>query len=160
VAGADLSRRRLDTARACGAVDLCFDTRQKPLTDWVKDLGEHGAELVVDAVGLTASITSCIRGVAPRGRVVLLGSPREKMEIDPYNDIHSPGVQIIGAHVGVVDASVRARDRILVSRYLGEGRIRVDPLITHHAGLDEAQTVYDGLRDKPDVYIGVIFRYD
>jgi 2-desacetyl-2-hydroxyethyl bacteriochlorophyllide A dehydrogenase len=159
VAGADFSAPRIEIARRTGAVDIAFNLKERPLPEWLPQLGKPGAELVVDAVGLKASIQSCISSVARRGRVVLLGSPREKMEIDPYNDIHSPGVQIIGAHTGVVDTAVRERDRAFVARALGDGRIRVKELITQHMDLDDAPAAYAGLRDKPDEYVGVIFRY-
>jgi 2-desacetyl-2-hydroxyethyl bacteriochlorophyllide A dehydrogenase len=160
VAGADLSAKRLEVAAKSGAIDLAFDLRKMPLSEWVPELGPYGAELVIDAVGASASIGACITCVARRGRVVLLGSPREKMEIDPYPDIHSKGVTIIGAHTGTVDAGARERDRALVVRYLAEERIRVRDLVTHHLTLDDAQAAYEGLRDRPDEYIGVIFRYD
>jgi 2-desacetyl-2-hydroxyethyl bacteriochlorophyllide A dehydrogenase len=159
VAGADLSPRRLEVARATGAVDLAFDTSQRPLTEWTRDLGSRGAELVVDAVGLSPSISSCLKAVAARGRVVLLGSPREKMEIDPYNDIHSRGVRLIGAHASTVDRAARERDRPLVLGWLRDGCVRVRDLITRHYALHDAPAAFAGLRDKPDVHLGVILTY-
>jgi threonine dehydrogenase-like Zn-dependent dehydrogenase len=159
VAGADLSSPRLEIARTTGAIDLAFDLRKRPLSEWLADLGKPGAELVIDAVGLKASIQSCIASVARKGRIVLLGSPREKMEIDPYHDIHSRGVQIIGAHAMIIDASVRERDRAFVARSLRDGRIRVRELISHRFDLADAPAVYEALRDKPDEYVGVILRY-
>jgi threonine dehydrogenase-like Zn-dependent dehydrogenase len=159
VAGADFSAPRIEIARRTRAVDIGFNLRERPLAEWLPQMGKPGAELVVDAVGLKASIQSCISSVARRGRLVLLGSPREKMEIDPYNDIHTRGVQIIGAHTGVVDSSVRERDRAFVAAALRDGRVRVKDLITQHMDLAEAPAAYAGLRDKPDEYVGVIFRY-
>ena len=39
------------------------------------------------------------------GRVILLGSPRGRIEIDPYRDIHSKGVSLIGAHANTTAAA-------------------------------------------------------
>ncbi len=160
VAGADFSGPRLETARKTGAVDVAFDLRERPLGAWVAQLGPAGAELVIDAVGLTASIQSCIASVARRGRVVLLGSPRQKMEIDPYYDIHYRGVQLIGAHAGTIPTERRERDRAVVLAALRDERIRVRELITQRSLLEDAQKSYEGLRDRPDEYMGVVFRYN
>jgi threonine dehydrogenase-like Zn-dependent dehydrogenase len=91
--------------------------------------------------------------------VVLLGSPREKLEIDPYNDIHSRGVRLIGAHAGTVDRAARERDRPLVLGWLRDGRVRVREMITDHYGLEDAPAAFAGLRDKPDEHLGVILTY-
>ena len=88
VAGADLSAKRLKNAMDCGAIDVALNVKAKPLAEQTAALGEYGAELVIEAVGVPASIDSCLKAVAVGGRVVLLGSPRSNMEIDPYFDIH------------------------------------------------------------------------
>jgi len=160
VAGADLSPRRLAMAQEMGAIDLAFNVQEKPLAEWVPDLGVHGAEVVVEAVGISSTIQDSMKAVTPGGRVVLLGSPRTPVEIDPYDDIHSPGVHVIGAHISSVDPAARARDASLLVRLLAEETVKVMPLITHRLTLDDAQTAYEGLRDQPDQYTGVLFDYE
>ena len=159
VAGADLSERRLALAKKCGAIDVAFPVRDRPLADWAKELGPRGAETVVEAVGATPSIVSALQAVARRGRVVLLGSPRVPMEFDPYRDIHARGVQLIGAHGGVPDEATRKRDRPFIVELLASGRLPVRELITHRMDYASAQAGYEGLVKQTDDYVGVVLTY-
>jgi 2-desacetyl-2-hydroxyethyl bacteriochlorophyllide A dehydrogenase len=159
VAGADLSERRLELARRCGAIDLAFPVRDRPLADWTKNLGPRGAEIVVEAIGSSATIETALKSVAAAGRVVLLGSPRVKMQMDPYWDIHRRGVQVIGAHGNAVDEATRRRDRPFLIELLASGRLPVRELITHHLALADAVTAYEGLLKQPDDFVGVVLTY-
>ena len=114
---------------------------------------------MVECVGATPTIEASLKAVAAGGRVVLLGSPRTKMEMDPYWDIHRRGVQVIGAHGNAVDAATRQRDRPFLVDLLASGRLAVRELITQHFALSEAQTAYEGLAKLPDEFVGVVFTY-
>jgi threonine dehydrogenase-like Zn-dependent dehydrogenase len=159
VAGADLSAKRLQLARRCDAIDIAFPVRDRPLADWTKELGPRGAEIVVEAIGLPASIEAALQAVAAAGRVVLLGSPRVKMQLDPYWDIHRRGVQVIGAHGNAVDEATRRRDRPFLIELLASGRLPVRELITHHVALADAGTAYEGLAKHADEFVGVVLTY-
>ena len=159
LAGADLSERRLDLARRFGAIDLAFPVRQRPLSDWTKELGPRGAEIVVEAVGSSPTIEAALKAVAAAGRVVLLGSPRQKMEMDPYRDIHARGVQLIGAHMNAVDEATRRRDRPFIVEMLASGRLPVRDLITQHMDFADARTAYEGLSKQTDDFVGVVLTY-
>ena len=159
VAGADVSEQRLNLARRCGAIDLAFPVRDRPLADWTKELGSRGAEIVVEAVGLPLTIEAALKSVAANGRVVLLGSPRVKMEMDPYWDIHRRGVQVIGAHINTVDEATRGRDRPFLIELLASGRLPVRDLITHHMDFTDVHTAYEGLWTQPDEFVGVVLTY-
>lgn len=158
VAVADLAAPRLAQAEACG-VDLLFDLSEKPLSEWLPDLGPRGANMVVEAVGSGPTIDLAIKAAANHGRVVLLGSPRDKLELDPYFDIHRTGVHLIGAHASTVDAATREQDYALIWSLLASGRINVEPLITHVLPYTEGQQAYEGLRDKKDEFLGVLLEY-
>ncbi|GMV79029.1 MAG: oxidoreductase [Planctomycetota bacterium] len=155
---ADLTPFRLEKARACGLIEG-FNTREKPLTEWVKQFGPRGAEIVVEAVGINPTIDAALKSVADRGLVVLLGSPRSKMEIDPYFDIHRKGIAVIGAHGRNVDAVTRQQDQPLLLEWLKNGKLRVEPLITQRMPFTEGLKAYEGLRDRTDEYLGVILTY-
>ena len=158
VAGADLSEKRLATAAVCG-IGKGFCTANKPLMECVKELGPRGAELIVEAVGNSRTISDAMKSCAQKGRVVLLGSPRTKMEIDPYFDIHRTGISVIGAHGCNVDDATHKQDMPLLMDWLRTGKIKVAPLITQRMPFAEGLKGYQGLRDKTDEYLGVILTY-
>lgn len=159
VAGADLSAFRLNKAREAGAIDAAFDVGERPLAEWVGDLGPFGAELIVDAVGAQGSVDSSFKSVADRGRVLLLGCSRNTMPFDPYSDIHWKGVTVVGGHSRNVDSAIRDRDRGFIVSLLATERVRVRELITHRVPYTQAQTAYEGLRDKTEEYLGVVITY-
>ncbi len=158
VAAADLAAPRLAQALACG-VDVAFNLSEKPLADWLPELGPRGANLVVEAVGSGATIDLALKAAAAHGRVVLLGSPRDKFELDPYFDVHRTGVHLIGAHARTVDPETRDRDIPFQWSLLASGRINVEPLITHVLPFTAGQKAYEGLRDRKDEFLGVLLEY-
>ena len=160
VAGADLSEFRLRKAREVGAIDAAFNVRERSLTEWVGDLEPYGAELIVDAVGAERSVDSSFKAVAEHGRVLLLGCSRNTMPFDPYMDIHWKGVTVIGGHSKNVDPAIRGRDRDFIISLLAAERVRVRELITHRVPYAEAQSAYEGLRDKTEEYLGVVITYE
>lgn len=53
--------------------------------------GGHGVDIAIEATGNPAVINHALQAARKLGRVVLLGSPRGRVEIDPYTDIHRKG---------------------------------------------------------------------
>jgi len=156
VHGADRSPGRLTVARACGIDTWDVSSRS---------LAEHAAteppEYVIEAVGLGATVRDAIRLAAPRGRVIILSSPREKVEIDPYFDIHHPSKQVIGTHESARSRVERRPYDANLFDLLASERVRVDPFVTHRIPFGaSAQQAYVGLRDDPDHWMGVLLTYD
>jgi 2-desacetyl-2-hydroxyethyl bacteriochlorophyllide A dehydrogenase len=158
LAVADRSAARLEIAGRCG-LELRLNVAETPLSQQLSPFGKRGAELVIDAVGAPPTIAEALKIVAVSGRVVLLGSPRVKQEIDPYFDIHHRGCSVIGAHERLVDPAVRAGDAPLLMNWLAAGRLKAQPLMTHRIRLAQAHQAYEGLRDKTDEYLGVVIEY-
>jgi threonine dehydrogenase-like Zn-dependent dehydrogenase len=117
------------------------------------------APYVIEAVGLAAALRAALDAVEPDGRVVVLSSPREKIEIDPYFDIHHRGVQMVGAHEWRRDRAQRAPYDAFLEHLLARERVVVDPLVTHRVPFADAQRAYEGLRDRPDEWLGVLLEY-
>ena len=158
IACADVSEARLERARSCGLIET-YQTRERPLVECIKSFGERGAELVIEASGTAGGITDALKCAAPRGLVVLLGSPRAKMEFDPYADIHRKGVALIGAHESLVDGATRRKDAPMLLEWLRSGKLQVDALVTHRLPFTQAYDAYRGLRDQPDEFMGVVLNY-
>lgn len=96
-------------------------------------------------------------------RVVLLGSPRRRVELDPYMDIHRKGVTVIGVHdsftptVGTRHAPFTAdRERSLALDLLADGSLIVDGLISHHIAPGDALATYTVLAAHDPAYMGVV----
>ena len=159
--------KRLEIARRHGATHVVNPSRE--------DVGEriatitdgHGVDVAIEATGDQHVINDCLRAAAWLGRVILLGSPRGRLEIDPYTDIHSKGVAVIGAHSDTTasEANIFHRwtdgaHRSLVLELLRQGRLEADGLITTRVPADEAPSMYPALMNHPEDHLGVIIQWD
>jgi 2-desacetyl-2-hydroxyethyl bacteriochlorophyllide A dehydrogenase len=154
---ADPSAGRLNRARDAGlheAIDLTATTLEARYADHP----DQKPTLVVEAAGVEASIASCLKVAATGGRVVLLGSPRNLMEIDPYTDIMLKGLTIIGAHAMSVEKAVREMDVDYLFQLCG-GALRLDAIRTHVLPYTDAPALYDKLESHLDEYLGVVLTY-
>jgi 2-desacetyl-2-hydroxyethyl bacteriochlorophyllide A dehydrogenase len=150
---------RLKTSARCGlrlqVNPTDADWKQK-LTDIV---GSHGCHIVIEATGNPNVAVQALQASAPFGKVLLLGSPRGSATIDLYNQIHSPGIQLIGAHANHLN-SVRYfnshKPVEIVLEFIADGRLTVQPLVTHTIPASQADTAYQGLLQKPADYLGVL----
>lgn len=162
VIGLDRIESRLALARAHGLVALNTEhTNAKAEAFHLP--GGRGPEIVVEATGNPAAIPLALDLVAEGGRVVLLGSPRGRIEIDPYSHIHRKGVTVIGAHerTQIMEAIPhgrwsKLRNLSTLSDLFAAGDLRSEGLITHHITPLEALSIYDALAEKPYDYLGVV----
>lgn len=138
---------RVEIALACG-VDGATTARV-----------DRTASYVIEAVGLAVAFSEALASVEPDGRVVVLSSPRERVEIDPYFDIHHRGVQVVGAHEWRRSREQRAPYDAFLEHLLTTDRVRVDPMVTHRVAFADAQRAYEGLRDHPETWLGVLLEY-
>jgi threonine dehydrogenase-like Zn-dependent dehydrogenase len=143
----DLLPSRVEIARACG------------LAGAATARSDRTASYVIEAVGLAAAFTDALAAVEPDGRVIVLSSPRERVEIDPYFDIHHRGVQVIGAHEWRRSREQRAPYDSFLEHLLVSERVMVDPMVTQRVAFADAQRAYEGLRDQPEQWLGVLLEY-
>jgi 2-desacetyl-2-hydroxyethyl bacteriochlorophyllide A dehydrogenase len=157
VAAADFSRGRLRRGADLGFETL-IDLNDGSLIDWYAAHQDMAPHLSVEAAGIEANIDACLKVTRPGGRVVLQGSPRKPMEIDPYTDIHRKGLTIIGAHVNTVPRDVRERDVSYLFE-LCRGALKLEEIRTHELPYAEAPGLYDRLEDSLNDYLGIVLTY-
>jgi len=153
-------RRRL----AAGARIVPVDPGNDDVVEVYRQLaGGRLPEIVVEATGVPAVLPLALRVAGPMARVVLLGSTRGRVEIDPYTDIHRKGVTVIGAHDSFtpVNATPQTpfsvnRERLLALALIAEGTLSVNGMISHHITPGEARATYRALADRSPGYMGVI----
>ena len=165
-AGVDLIDARLEIARRHGATHVINPSRE-PLRETVRQSTDgHGAGVVIEATGNPAVINDALKVAAEMGRVILLGSPRGRVEIDPYTDIHHKGLTIIGAHARTTAKPPNAYNPWTMSEHyrlavelMRQGRLRTDGLVTHHVPAGDALTVHEALVERPQDHLGVLIQW-
>jgi threonine dehydrogenase-like Zn-dependent dehydrogenase len=126
-------------------------------------LGEK-ADIVVDAVGVPDLDLDTAPFTQRNGEYVLLGSPKlesTKSALGFFRYEHLNVVKVIGAienaipdHAGPGQVS-REKNLELMVRLIAEGRLKVDPLLSHILPYRQAKEGYEGLTGKQEEYTGV-----
>ena len=168
VIGVDLDEFRLQKARERG-VDVCINPEKVP--DVAEAVRKHcaadGADLVIEATGVPSVYPMALTLPRLGGRLLALGSPRGSVEVSFFAEVHLREVTVQGAHQPKTPDEAdlyypwsKRRDRDLVLRLMGEGKLPIEDLITHEANPADCQSVYDMLADRPRDVLGVVFRWN
>ena len=130
--------------------------------------GGRGADIAVDASGLSICVETCIRTAAKYGQVLLLGSPRTDYttNVTPsFNAIHTKMLTVTGALNRRYPFEEKEGSRLSIKRsmqylegLLQRKTIDVSRFISHtiKPTAEELLLAYDGLMNKKDVFTGVL----
>jgi len=97
IIAADIDPAKLALAKKLGA-DHGIDSRAEDFADQVQALtGGRGADLALEAVGITAAIGAAISAVRRGGRVVLVGNVSPRIEL-PLQSVVSRQITLVGSN--------------------------------------------------------------
>ena len=160
----------LDPERRNLALKLGADFALSPLAD---DFSEtfraltdgQGANAIIEVTGVPVAMNQALACAAWQGRIVALGCSREKTDgIDFYQQVHKPGVAIIGAHNFVRprhDSSpghwTMRDDLRALLRLLSSERLQVRPMISEQVSPEQAPAVYSRLAEAAFPPLGIVF---
>ena len=133
---ADIDLDKLRFAKKLGFSQL-FDPRQSDVGAWAQKKTGRGADLVIEASGSTAAYESAMTCARTFGRVVLLGNPAGEMKLSQqaYWAILRKELQLTGTWNSVYSDLPRNEWKMSIE-YMANGKINVNPLISHRIGLD------------------------
>jgi len=137
ILAADLIRERCEHAVALGA-DVVIDASQGDLAERVIDSTDgHGAEIVIAGPATTEAIELAIRCVAKGGAVVqFMGTPPETFLRLSTNDVYFREIRLVPSY------SCGPPDTRAALRYIAEGVITAQQVVTHRYPLDRAAEAY------------------
>jgi len=172
VIGIDLSPERCETARQCG-IPHVINAGAADAKGAVADLtGGRMCEVVVEAIGAPAVAMEAGELAGTLGEVILLGSPRGAYEANVtslLDQVHlwpKGCLTFKGAHEWRYpvhrDASGWSKHSIernvdILMGMIADGKLLIDPLITHVLPPESCAEAYAGLREQPGAYMGVLF---
>jgi len=163
----DLDPLRLEKAKARGA-DVCINPNE--VDDVPAEVRKHcvedGANVVMEATGKPAVYPMAVKLACIAGRLVAVGSPRGTVEMNFLDEVHLREVSILGAinpKTPIKDhiyfRFTRQRERNMILRFMDEGRMTAEDLITHEAKPEECLDIYNMLADNPQGALGVVFKW-
>lgn len=164
IIAADFLPGRLELAKSGGA-DHCLDLRTQDIAEAVDEItGGKGCENIIEASGNPQAVISALKTAAPKGRIVILGSPHEAVELELYRELQKKELSICGSYQPGCPVAehpytpwTQNKNRALILDYLNSGRLDFSELITHRVPWREAAELYNTLvEDKNRAMAAVI----
>ncbi|WP_298589298.1 S-(hydroxymethyl)mycothiol dehydrogenase [uncultured Kocuria sp.] len=137
----DLDDDKLATAQRFGATHTVNSKEQDPVAAVQELTGGHGADVVVDAVGIAATFQQAFEARDLAGRMVLVGVP------DPGTTWEIPLDQVFGRGGAIKSAwygdTLPSRDfPMLVDQYRA-GRLDLDGFVTERIGIEDVEPAFE-----------------
>ena len=161
----DLSAQRRETALSIGA-QYAFDPAADNYIKQIKLASRGGVNATIEVSGQSLALRQALSFVAPFGRISLLGCTRvSDTAIDFYQQVHRPGVEIIGAHT---DARPKLESRPhswtwkddarALLRFMADGRLDMGKILSAVYAPQEASAVYHNLAEHHHNFpVGAVF---
>ncbi|MGO1060182.1 zinc-binding alcohol dehydrogenase family protein [Planococcus sp. FY231025] len=138
----DLSEERMAFAKESGA-DEVINAGKESVKDRILELTDgSGPNVVIDAVGMPATVELSIDLVSPAGYVVVLGFDERPSAI--------PQLPITKKEITIVGSRLQTNQFGKVVDLLNSGELRSDGLITHKFALDDVQEAFSYVENNPD----------
>ena len=165
IIAADLNPARRELALKLGA-DYAFDPSEPDFVEQVKAVTKGtGVRATVEVTGVSAAMKQALECASWMGRISLLGCTRvSDCAVDYYQQVHRPGVKLIGAH-NFVRPKVESYphhwthqdDCRAILDLIGAGRIQVAPIVSRVVSPEDCTEIYNQLCDDPTFPMGTVF---
>jgi L-iditol 2-dehydrogenase len=140
---ADVSAARLEFARQCG-IEHCIDTSKVSLSDAIKKFfGSRGADVIIDAAGVPASMHAILNAARSSSVIVVTGNFKEPLTFE-VPVIQRREISIVG-HMMYVREDFE--DAI---KFMHNGAVKVEKLITHRFPASELKEAFEFIDANPD----------
>jgi len=165
VIAADLNPARRELALKLGA-DYALDPSAPDFAEQVKAVTKgKGVRATVEVTGVSAAMKQALECASWMGRISLLGCTRvSDCAVDYYQQVHRPGVKLIGAH-NFIRPKVESYphhwthqdDCKAILDMIGAGRVQVAPIVSRVVSPEDCTEIYNRLCDDPAFPIGTVF---
>lgn len=165
VIAVDLNKERRDLALKLGA-DYALDPSDPDFVQKVKEITKgKGVNATVEVTGISAAMKQALECASRMGRISLLGCTRvSDCAVDYYQQVHRPGVRLIGAH-NFVRPKVESYphhwthhdDCRAILDMIERGRVNVEPMIARVVSPKDAPRIFDELCDDPHFPMATVF---
>jgi L-iditol 2-dehydrogenase len=146
----DLDETRLALARSLGATEV-LNSRNVAVTDAILDLTSgRGADATLECVGTAATVKLAVESVRKGGTVTLVGNITPTIEI---------GLQsIVTRQIRVQGSCASSGEYPACISLISRGAIRVDPLLSAVAPLEEGAAWFRRLYDREPGLMKVVLQ--
>jgi threonine dehydrogenase-like Zn-dependent dehydrogenase len=148
----DLLEQRLTLAKELGA-DGVIDAKQEDLATKVKELTDgHGMDVCIEAAGLPQTFLACIEHVCFGGQVILIGNGKKETSFN-HSILLKKELDVFGSRNSLHDFEP-------LIDFVSQGKVTIDPLITHVFPLDNAVEAFEQLLHNDGSLAKVLIQFD
>ena len=161
----DLNEQRRSLALRLGA-DYALDPSDPDFVNKVKEITKgRGVNATVEVTGVSAAMNQALECASWMGRISLLGCTRvSDSSVDYYQQVHRPGIKLIGAH-NFVRPKVESYphhwthhdDCRAILEMIASGRVEVKPIVSRVELPENAPRIYDELCNDKNFPLGTVF---
>ena len=161
VIAVDVDEAKLAIAQQIGA-DLCIDaSREDPVKVILEHTGGEGAECVVEMAGSQKTQEQAILITKKMGTAVFCGISNKDLPLSKatVDGLLRKEIRIIGSWNSSF-AELPVHDWKCSLRFMSQGQIQCQPLITHRFSLEEAPDVFKRVYKREESFNKVLFLID
>jgi L-iditol 2-dehydrogenase len=154
---ADVDPKKLDFARELGFRHT-VNTKVDDPAEYVRKITDgRGADVALEAAGVSASVEGCLKTAKTFGKVVLMGNPAKNMDIPQkaYWEILRKQLFLKGTwNSSYNDAH---NDWRLAVKCMEPGVFDLDKLITHRFNFSDCNKAFELARMREEFYVKIMF---
>ncbi|MDR0878064.1 MAG: alcohol dehydrogenase catalytic domain-containing protein [Treponema sp.] len=130
----DVEDAKLEAAKKCGA-DKTVNSKEKDLAKAVEAFAPGGADIVLDAVGVSPLTELSFSFAAPTGRIGIIGFDAKPVSIPPVN--------ITKKELTIVGSRMNNHRFPAVVKWFKEDKLNIDLLISRRYPVEEIQKAFE-----------------
>lgn len=161
----DMNPKRRELALKLGA-DYALNPADPDFKEQIMKITKgKGVRATVEVTGASVALNQALDCASFMGRISLLGCTRKSdTQVDYYTQVHSPGVELIGAHNLVRPKTesypyhwTNADDCAAILDLIAAGRIQSRPIVSRICKPEDCAEIYLDLCDNPEFPMGTLF---
>jgi 2-desacetyl-2-hydroxyethyl bacteriochlorophyllide A dehydrogenase len=166
VIGVDLIEKRLDLAKALGAIEYGLNPRDGSAAEKIKEMTNgRGADVTIEVTGSARALHEAVRATAYSARVVALGFFQgEAQGLLLGEEFHHNRICLVCSQISNVDPALSYRwDRLRLIHTImdlqAQGSLNLRPVITHIIPFKKAAEAFRILDETPDQALQVVLDF-
>jgi L-iditol 2-dehydrogenase len=146
----DLDDTRLELARKLGATETFNSKKQDVVAEIQKRTSGRGADIALECVGITDAIALAVESVRKGGAVTLVGNVAPKIELALQS--------VVSRQIRLQGSCASCGEYPECIAMMASGKIRVEPLVSAVAPLEEGASWFQRLYDREPGLLKVVLQ--
>lgn len=149
----DVQQSRLDLAKSFGVKGIINSSEVNLQDEVLRITKGNGFDCAIECVGFPSTFMDCFDACAFRGRLVLVGIGKQRLDFD-YTKIQTKELDIFGSRNALPDDFREVIDKFLDDKY------EVDRIISDVRNIDEAESAFVDLSKNPGEFLKILINFN